>query len=303
MDDGDQNPTTRRGVDRKAEVWSACNRVCGRGKKPSLSEVRAEGVKGSDGDVHTYIKSWYDEVFAAHLGRTATMGMPDEVAVLFADVYERCRDLASDRFSDDRRQMEAEKAATDALVDSLHGRIAHLEANIRELAGSQASLELSLAEVTERLVGAKSEIEELLRIQRMRDDEHRVALLRQDELHQRSIAHERSSRQSLLDEHEIVRQRLERDIARIEDQYGELLREKAQAVEGQRQAASTIERLERQKQLATNRITELEIALKGVTAERERLRAEVANLASRSEKTDSDAPRFLRRLRAPVGRR
>lgn len=316
MADETSLPPTQRGRDRKTEVWEACNRVCSRGKKPSLSEVRAEGVKGSDGDVHTYIKSWYEDVFAAYLGRASALELPDDVATLFREVYARCKDSAAAQFDLERLRLETARNEADNLADALRQRVTDLEERLTERTDAHARSQLEVAEARDALAGAKAEIRELLRVQRTRDEAHQDALAGRDKDHARALEALRTDHAAVMEDKNLTIARQQAELARIDDQYRELQREKAQAVEAQRtaeakaikaqrEAEATIALLKEQRDAEAAKAKDLESGMRLQTAECERLRAVTTDLERRLQRersqqaavSDRSAPRFLRRIR------
>ncbi|NMG28345.1 DNA-binding protein [Aromatoleum evansii] len=296
-----ESPPLDRRSSRRNEVFAACNRVCSRGKKPSLSEVRAEGVKGSDGDVHTFIKAWYEEVFSTYLGKRDALGMPSDVAELFSDVFARCRDLAAAQFDVERLRLARERDEANDLADALRERVAQLEEVLRVRDDERARLQLDLAEIRDQLAGAKTEIAEFKRLLRTREDEHQTALSNRDAEHARALERQQAAHQTALDEKSRTIERLDLERERMDAQYLAVQGEKAAAVEAQRKAQASAERAEQQRASAAVRINELEGQLQRANGECDRLRTEVVNLERRLTRDrsarDHDTPRFLRRIR------
>lgn len=316
MADETSLPPTQRGRDRKTEVWEACRRVCSRGKKPSLSEVRAEGVKGSDGDVHTYIKSWYEDVFASYLGRASELDLPNDVALLFREVYARCKDLAASQFDQERLRLQTERNEAEDLADALRQRAADLEVRLTERTDAHARSQLEVAEARDALAGVKTEIGELLRVQRTRDNDHEAALAGRDKAHARALEDLRTDHAAAMEDKNLTIARQQAELARIDDQFRELQREKAQAVEAQRtaeakaieaqrQAEATIAQVRKQCDAEAAKARDLEAGMKLESAECERLRAALTDLERRLQREraqqtavgDRPTPRFLRRIR------
>lgn len=305
MGEETSQPATQRGRDRKSEVWAACLRVCSRGRKPSLSEVRAEGVKGSDGDVHTYIKSWYEDVFASYLKRANELDLPNDVALLFREVYARCRDLAAAQFDVERLRLEAGRHEAEDLADALRQRVADLEERLTERTDAQARSQLELAEARDALAGAKTEIDGLARNLRQHDEAHRQALANQDAEHARALDTLRTDHAAAIEARNLTIARQQAELTRIDDQYRELQREKALAVESQRKAEAAVAQLKAQRDAEAAKAREYEAGMALDRAECQRLRAALTDLELRLKREraqqagagDRSTPRFLRRIR------
>lgn len=251
--------TLERAIDRKAEVWAACDRVIKKGKKPSLGEVQIEGIKGIQTDIHTYIKEWYQHVFAAHLNRGETSGMPGDVLQIFSSVYKRCCDLAANQFAVERLQLERRGKEAEEMADALRLRNSQLDREVTRLQMDMERLKVDAATTRDALIQADLTIKELFAAN--------AASYQAREA-------DRAAHTKDINQMNSYTEALKRSLDRLERRYQELMAQKVGADDALRTAEGDAELLEQKLGDALQRVDALQAKLEDALQECDRMSAQ-----------------------------